>query len=78
MEPQGLAERTLGIETQTGVQEIIDMLMNGISPEDLINQGVPVELVEQAIAMISQRQSVGQQRVTPDEAMSTGLAERLA
>jgi len=37
------------------VQEVMQYLMQGITPEQLVQAGVPVELIEQAIAMLQQQ-----------------------
>ena len=37
------------------VEEVAQYLMQGITPEQLAQAGVPVELIEQAIAMLQQQ-----------------------
>lgn len=40
------------------VQEIAQLLLQGITPEELIQQGVPPELVEQAIMMLESQEGM--------------------
>lgn len=46
--PQGGAG---GSNEQALVDELVRLLLEGVSPEELIQQGVPQELVEQAMAI---------------------------
>jgi ribose 5-phosphate isomerase len=34
------------------VQQVVQLLMQGVSPEELVQQGVPIEVIQEAIAMI--------------------------
>lgn len=78
MEETGLAANTAqamgqqsGVPGGTGkmptVEEVAQLLMQGITPEELANAGVPVELIEQAIAMLKQQMAAqgGQPQVAP-------------
>ena len=57
------------------IQEIVAMLLSGVSPEELIQQGVPVEIVEEAMAIaLAQTEGVGQQQ-TPMGAPTTSQAK---
>ena len=58
MEEQGLAQQT-GAEQQGGqmnqqqmmalVQEIVKLLKQGVSPKDIVAQGVPEQIVDMAV-----------------------------
>jgi uncharacterized protein (DUF433 family) len=57
------------------VEEIAQLLMQGITPEELAEAGVPTQLIEQAIAMAKQMsQAPQQQQVAPAQ----GLAGKAA
>lgn len=51
MEEAGLAQQSAGMG-QMGVREVVQMLMQGMSPEELVKQGVPAELVQAAMQML--------------------------
>ena len=44
-----------GTGQQISIEEVMQYLMQGITPEQLVQAGVPVELIEQAIAMLQQQ-----------------------
>jgi uncharacterized protein (DUF433 family) len=69
---RGLAERTLGVNPQVSVEDVVNMLMQGVTPDELVQQGVPVELIEQAIAMM-EAQAMQQEAGMPQG----GLASRM-
>ena len=50
----GLAASGQQQEIEMAVAEIIKMLQNGVSPNDLAQQGVPPELIELAMQQLSQ------------------------
>jgi hypothetical protein len=54
----------MGLEMPT-VSELAELLLQGITPEELVNAGVPQQLVEQAMAMAQQG---------PTQAQAEGLA----
>jgi hypothetical protein len=76
---QGLAQQAastgsgnLGSQ-QVSVEELVELLLQGITPEELVNAGVPQQLVEQAMAMA--QQMAAQQGPTQAQAgMEQGLA----
>jgi hypothetical protein len=37
------------------LQQIVELLMNGADPEDLVKQGIPPEVIMQAIDMLEQQ-----------------------
>ena len=54
------------------VEEIVALLKQGITPQELVQQGVPPERIEQAIAILQQEVQTGQPQGQP---MQGGLAE---
>ena len=63
---QGLAAQAMQQEAQgqgqmPTVEQIIQLLMEGRTPEELIQAGVPQELVEQAMMIIQQEMQAQQQ-----------------
>ena len=80
MEEQGLAQQAAaqgagGMGQQMpSVEELAELLLQGITPEELVAAGVPQQLVEQAMAM-AQQMAGGQQGPTQQAAMQDpGLA----
>ena len=64
--PQGLDQQ---IPT---VEEVIDMLLQGASPEELVQMGIPEELIMQAMQML-QRQSAPEQGLASAVAGQPGM-----
>lgn len=64
---QGLAQQQAP-QPKMGVQEVVAMLMQGMSPEELVQRGVPPELVKQAMILIQQ-----QQQPRPEESGLAGM-----
>lgn len=81
MEEQGLAAQSQAgqeAQMQQAVQQIVELLMQGVRPEELIQQGVPQELVMKAIEIVKAQQ--GQQQadaaaMAPQQ--DPGLAQRM-
>ena len=78
MEEQGLAAQSQGeqqagqeAQMQQAIQQIVELLMQGVKPEELIQQGVDPKLVEQAVSLLRQ-----QQQLTPQQ-QDPGLAQRM-
>ena len=79
----GVPQEGTGMPT---VDELIQLLINGITPQQLIEAGVPQQLVEQAIAMLNQQApaaptqgAMGQGGTPMDEqglAMSSAMSSR--
>ena len=70
MEEQGLAAQA-GQEQDAAmmaIQQIVELLMQGVTPEELLQQGVDPKLVEQAILLFRQQQQLQAQQ-------NPGLAE---
>jgi hypothetical protein len=61
------------------VEEIAQLLLQGITPEELAEAGVPTQLIEQAIAMAQQMAQAPQQQQQQQPAAPTqGLAGKAA
>jgi len=59
------------------VEEVVQLLMQGVQPQELVDAGVPVDLIEQAI-MIIQEQMKAQQPQGMGQGGGQGLAKSLA
>lgn len=59
------------------VDEVIELLMQGVPPEELEKMGIPRELIIQAIQMLEQ-QIASQQQPAQPEGMGGGLAQQMA
>ena len=59
-ETQGLAGQ--GQQGMGSIKEVVMMLLQGMSPDELIAQGVPQELVAAAMEMLSQQMQAEQQQ----------------
>jgi len=62
MEPQGQEQGLAGMgvgpdQGQEMVQEVMQMLMQGVSPEELLQMGVPQEVLEMAMQMLNEQQA---------------------
>ena len=85
MEDQGLAAQSQGeqqagqeAQMQQAVQQIVELLMQGVKPEELIQQGVPHELVMKAVEIVKAQQGQQQadaQAMAPGQ--DPGLAQRM-
>jgi hypothetical protein len=52
---QGLAQQPVQPQfTEADVQQIAQLLSQGVSPEELMAQGVPEELIQAAMGLLSQ------------------------
>lgn len=63
-QPQNASPSSFG-PTPT-VEEVMALLMQGIEPQALIEQGIPPELVQEAVAMLQQQMAAQQQAVPPE------------
>ena len=73
MEEQGLAAQAGQDQQQTQmVQQVMEMLLQGAKPEELIAQGVPASVIEMAIKMLREQQ----QQMAPAP-QDPGLAQRM-
>ena len=77
MEEQGLAAQVgQGQDAaMQAVSQIVELLMQGVTPEELLRQGVPQELVMKAIEMVKAQQAQ-QQQMAPQQ-QDPGLAQRM-
>jgi hypothetical protein len=73
MEEQGLAAQGAQPQGQVTVEMVIEALMKGATPEQLLQAGVPREMIEQAI-MIIQQQMQQQQPQAPADAGLAAMA----
>ena len=73
MEELGLAENAVRQKTSDPVMEVIMMLRQGATPEELIQGGVPAALIEQAMMIIQAEQRKAQ----PPQEEEAGLAAML-
>ena len=65
-QPQGQMPQGHGQQMPT-VEEVIDMLLQGAKPEELVQMGIPEELIMQAMQML-QKQSA------PDQGLASAIA----
>ena len=73
MEEQGLAAQAGQDQAQAQmVQQVMEALMQGAKPEELIAQGVPASVIEMAIKMLREQQ----QQMAP-QPQDPGLAQRM-
>ena len=59
MNEQGLAQ-AMSAPSQVSVQQIVQMLMQGAEPEELVQMGIPEEMVTQAIQALMQQMQAQQ------------------
>ena len=86
MDENGLAgayaqEQGIGMAPSTGtpqiaVQDLVNMLKQGITPEELLQQGVPEAMINQALMMLQQEIQQGQ--IQPQAPQGGGLADMYA
>ena len=53
--------------TEEMVQQVMQALMEGMSPEELLQQGVPAEVIQMAIQMIKQQMQSSQAPVPAEQ-----------
>ena len=75
---QGLAQsmapqQGMDGDRQAMVQQVVAMLMEGMDPEELLQQGVPMDVIEEAISiLLAQEQGMSNAQAAP--ATEAGLA----
>jgi|SaaInl59LU_5_DNA_1037362.scaffolds.fasta_scaffold00344_3 hypothetical protein len=76
---QQMAPQGGGQEQMAMIEQIIAMLMQGVDPEELIQQGIPPELIMAAIDMLEQQLAAqGQQQAAqPMQQAPQGLAQSM-
>lgn len=42
------------------VQEVAQMLMQGVKPQELVDAGIPIDLIKQAVALLEQQMQMQQ------------------
>ena len=57
----GLAAQGAGQGMGITVEQVVEMLLQGITPEELMAQGVAPEMIEKAVAMLEQRALTAQE-----------------
>ena len=60
MEEMGLAAQGAGQGMGITVEQVVEMLMAGTTPEELMAQGVAPEMIEKAIAILEEQATLGQ------------------
>lgn len=77
MEEQGLAAQVgQGQDaSMQAISQIVELLMQGVTPEELLQQGVPQELVMKAVEIMKAQQAQQQQMVPQQQ--NPGLAQRM-
>ena len=60
------------------IEEVIQLLMQGVQPQELVDAGVPVELIEQAIMIIEQQMQSQQAPTQGGQGQGTGMGKGLA
>lgn len=89
MEDQGMEDpRMGGMEPDMGgggippdvIEDVIQLLLQGATPQDLINGGIPPEVIEEAIAILEAQQQEADMPQElgppPQEVMGQGLASQ--
>mgnify|MGYP005749158355 FL=1 len=61
---QGLAASSVSSNDEL-VREVVTLLMQGVDPEEIVKQGVPVEVVRQAVEIVLAQESQMETRSAP-------------
>ena len=69
-EEQGLAQQGAQAQQQQMLDQVVQMLMQGMSPEELQSQGVPAQLIQMAMQIVEQQQG----QLQPQGQVPEGLA----
>lgn len=72
-EEQGLAQQGAQAQQQQMLDQVVQMLMQGMSPEELQAQGVPAQLIQMAMQIVEQQQQQ-QGQMQPQGQVPEGLA----
>ena len=73
---EGLANSFAKKPSDEMVMEVIMLLKQGATPEELVNSGVPARLIEQALVIINAEQKAVDPQETVDDP-NAGLAAKL-
>ena len=82
MPPQGGADPTSTVSPEI-IADVVKLLLQGTSPQELMNSGIPPEVIEEAIAVLeSQEESAAMTASpptgpSPEELMGQGLASKM-
>lgn len=77
---QGLAEtlsQSASTTDRTTVQEIVELLLQGVDPEMLVKEGIDPQLIIQAINILEEQLMTTEDVSAPTQE-STGLAQMMA
>ena len=72
MNEQGLAQQSQGQVDENMVMQVVQALMQGATPDELLGQNVPEEVIQMAIQIIQQEQAKQQQVQTQPTTQSGG------
>ena len=72
-EEQGLAGGGMDPQQQELIKQVIQMLMQGADPQELVDKGVPPQIVQMAIQIIQEQQ--GGQGMAPQGAAPQGAMQ---
>ena len=67
----GLAQQSAGQGRQQMLMQVVDALASGMSPEELIQQGVPEDVIMAAMQILEQQQ--GAEQIPPEQAGLAGM-----
>ena len=75
MEEMGLAQQSVnagpqGPDMAQVMQEVVRLLQQGVEPQELLDMGVPQEVIQQALMMLEQS---GKQQVPSDGGLATSV-----
>lgn len=75
----GLAQEMAGAPSQEvgmgagmpSVDEVVALLMQGIDPQQLVEQGIPPELIMEAVALLEQQMAAQAAQSSPQQGLAT-------
>ena len=70
-----MVQQEMGNTIPMTLEQVVEALLNGADPEELLRQGVPVELLKQAAELILSQSQSNSSTQTP--VASEGLANKL-
>lgn len=83
---EGLAQQMAGAPAQQQapqvdaqmIEQIIQLLMQGVDPEELVKQGIPPEVIMQAIEILEQQMAAQGQQQAPAQQLQPAPAQAQA
>ena len=72
MEEQGLAQQSASMPS---VKDVAMMLMQGMSPEELVQRGMPQELVQAAVQMLRQQMQLQENKAGLANTVVQGVSD---